>query len=146
MTVTVTEEMQTIILKKAEDTESFAENFAKNIAAPSIIFLEGELGAGKTTFTKGFLRGLGYTKTVKSPTFTLVETYDINERTILHADLYRIKDPCELEAMGFRDYFNEKNIILIEWASRARSWLPKPTVQCTLVIPENGVGRVLQVI
>ena len=136
---------KSILLKNTTETESFAENFARNIKPPSIIFLEGELGAGKTTFTKGFLRGLGYTKTVKSPTFTLIETYEINGKIILHADLYRIKDPRELEEIGFRDYFNEKNIILIEWASRARLWLPKPTTQCTLVIPENGVGRVLEV-
>lgn len=137
--------MQTIILRNTAETESVAKHFAKNITLPSIIFLEGELGAGKTTFTKGFLRGLGYTKTVKSPTFTLIETYEIDGKSILHADLYRIKDPLELEEIGFRDYFHEKNIILIEWASRARQWLPKPTAQYTLIIPENGVGRVLEV-
>ena len=137
--------MKHIILKTPEDTEAIAENIGCGLRAPMNIYLEGPLGAGKTTFVKGFLRGLGYMHAVKSPTYTLVETYALNEIVFLHADLYRIKDPIELENMGFRDYFNPNTISLIEWASHAKGWLPKPDILCTLsVLPHQG-GRELTV-
>ena len=141
----VSEPMSQFYLKTAEETEAIAQALAQDLRAPSVIFLEGQLGAGKTTFVKGFLRGCGYEGLVKSPTYTLVETYSVNEAVILHADLYRINDPHELEIMGFRDYFNSNTIALIEWASHAREWLPKPTLLCTLKIPEDGKGRILKI-
>ena len=137
--------MKTIFLNTPEDTENIAAKLEMQITAPATIYLEGQLGAGKTTFVKGFLRGCGYEGLVKSPTYTLVETYSVNEAVILHADLYRINDPHELEIMGFRDYFNSNTIALIEWASHAREWLPKPTLLCTLKIPEDGKGRILKI-
>lgn len=138
--------MKTMILATSEDTENAAAELASLIHAPANIYLEGQLGAGKTTFVKGFLRGCGYEGLVKSPTYTLVETYPVNEAVILHADLYRINDPNELEAMGFRDYFNSNTIALIEWASHAREWLPKPHTLCTLKIPSDGKGRILEIV
>ncbi|OGT33979.1 MAG: tRNA (adenosine(37)-N6)-threonylcarbamoyltransferase complex ATPase subunit type 1 TsaE [Gammaproteobacteria bacterium RIFCSPHIGHO2_02_FULL_39_13] len=137
--------MSQFYLKTAEETEAIAQALAQDLRAPSVIFLEGQLGAGKTTFVKGLLRGFGYEGLAKSPTYTLVEIYPTNEFTILHADLYRIKDSSELEAMGFRDYFNPNTIAVIEWASRAEKDLPKPQILCTLKMPENGVGRFLTV-
>lgn len=135
--------MKTVLLKNSEETASFAAELAVSLHAPANIYLEGQLGAGKTTFVQGFLRGLGYEGLVKSPTYTLVETYSVNEAVILHADLYRIKDSLELEEMGFRDYFNANTIALIEWASHAKDWLPKPYILCTLKIPDDGVGRLI---
>ncbi|MCX7125652.1 MAG: tRNA (adenosine(37)-N6)-threonylcarbamoyltransferase complex ATPase subunit type 1 TsaE [Gammaproteobacteria bacterium] len=135
--------MKTVLLKNSEETASFAAELAVSLHAPANIYLEGQLGAGKTTFVQGFLRGLGYEGLVKSPTYTLVETYSVNEAVILHADLYRIKDSLELEEMGFRDYFNANTIALIEWASHAKDWLPKPYILCTLKIPDGGVGRLI---
>lgn len=137
--------MKTMLLKTPEDTENAAAELAAQLQAPTIIFLEGQLGAGKTTFVKGFLRGCGYEGLVKSPTFTLVETYDTNDAVILHADLYRIKDVNELDAMGFRDYFNVNTIVLIEWASNAANWLPKPHYICTLKMPPDRNGRILEI-
>ena len=137
--------MKTIFLNTAQDTENIAAELASLIEAPANIYLEGQLGAGKTTFVKGFLRGCGYEGLVKSPTYTLVETYPVNDAVILHADLYRIKDPHELEIMGFRDYFNANTIALIEWASYAHDWLPKSLLLCTLKMSENGEGRVLEI-
>lgn len=131
-------------LTTTQETENTAAALAKKIHAPAVIFLEGQLGAGKTTFVRGFLRGLGYTGVVKSPTFTLIETYSFKDQQITHMDLYRLKNADELEALGFRDYFTEDHIILIEWASRVEKILPKPTVRCTLRIPENGAGRLLE--
>ncbi|MDP1574047.1 MAG: tRNA (adenosine(37)-N6)-threonylcarbamoyltransferase complex ATPase subunit type 1 TsaE [Coxiellaceae bacterium] len=137
--------MKHIILKTREDTDNIAEKIASGLRAPTNIYLEGPLGAGKTTFVQGFLRGLGYEGTVKSPTYTLVETHELNDIVFLHADLYRIKDPVELENMGFRDYFNSNTISLIEWASHAKGWLPKPDILCTLTILPNEGGRELTI-
>jgi tRNA threonylcarbamoyladenosine biosynthesis protein TsaE len=75
----------------------------------------------------------------------LIEQYHTPHAEILHSDLYRINDVRELEAMGFRDYFDQNTIVLIEWPSRAANWLPKPDVICTLKIPENGQGRILEI-
>lgn len=137
--------MKHIILKTPEDTEMMAEKIGSGVRAPMNIYLEGPLGAGKTTFVRGFLRGLGYEGVVKSPTYTLVEMYELNEFVFLHADLYRIKDPIELENMGFRDYFNVNTVALIEWASHAQGWLPAPDILCTLAVVPNEGGRSLTV-
>lgn len=136
---------KSLFLKSATDTEKCAFTLGAVIEAPANIYLEGQLGAGKTTFVKGILRGLGYDGLVKSPTYTLVELYPIHDRLVVHADLYRIKDPYELEEMGFRDYFTEKTVSLIEWASYAGDWLPNPTLLCKLKMPAVGEGRVLEI-
>jgi len=107
----------------------FADVLIKNIDNTFIIFLEGNLGAGKTTFTRSILRHLGYEYAVKSPTFTLVETYELEkiDRTkqkFYHFDLYRLSDPEELDYIGFSDYLEEKAIILIEWAKKGDGFLP----------------------
>lgn len=136
---------KTLFLKTPQDTKNIAAVLAQQIQAPANIYLEGQLGAGKTTFIKGFVHGAGFEGLVKSPTYTLAETYPVNESIILHADLYRIKEAHELEEMGFRDYFNPNTIALIEWASHAGDWLPKPLLLCTLKIPPNAEGRMLEI-
>lgn len=138
--------VRTILLNTAEDTENMAAELASHIQAPANIYLEGSLGSGKTTFAKGFLRGCGYEGLVKSPTFTLVETYVMHEAMIVHADLYRIHHSQELIDLGFRDYFNSNTIVLIEWASHARDWLPKPLLLCTLKMANDGNGRILELV
>jgi tRNA threonylcarbamoyladenosine biosynthesis protein TsaE len=113
---------------------AFGGELAEKCSGSCIIFLQGELGAGKTTLVRGFLRKLGFNGTVKSPTYTLVENYQIGGKKIYHFDLYRLNDPIELENIGIRDYFAEPAIFLIEWPERAASLLPKPDVTIEIKI------------
>lgn len=92
---------------------------AERRARPIVIALNGDLGAGKTTFVSGLLHGLGQRGAVKSPTYTLIETYELRGRQFHHLDLYRLNDATELEALGFRDLLQPDAVVLIEWAERA---------------------------
>ena len=106
-------------------TLEFSAKLAQLCQPPLIIYLQGDLGAGKTTFARGFINKLGHSGKVKSPTFTLVETYDLEQARLYHLDLYRLKDPHELEYIGIRDLTGESDVMcLIEWPERGGSGLP----------------------
>ena len=106
--------------------EELGASISKNCTAGIKIFLQGDLGTGKTTLVRGFLRGLGHTEIVKSPTYTLVESYLLHDLNVHHFDLYRLNDPEELEAIGFRDYLDGQCICLLEWPEKAESKLGMP--------------------
>ena len=126
------------VLADAVATEALGAHLAA-LEPPGLITLEGVLGAGKTTLVRGFLRALGHEGSVKSPTYTLVESYRVAGRDIYHMDLYRILDPDELEELGVRDYFDAEAWILVEWAERGQPVLPAPDL--TIRLTPEGEGR-----
>ena len=108
------------------DLELFANKFASDIQVPLVIWLEGDLGAGKTAFARALIHALGYKGRVKSPTYGLLEHYQLSSLQVLHMDLYRIGDPGELEFLGVTDLLDDQTILLIEWPERGDGWIPQP--------------------
>ena len=119
-------------LSGEEAQEAFGIRLAAICNGPLLVFLQGELGAGKTTLSRGLLRGLGHHGAVKSPTYTLIEPYEMAPRNLYHLDLYRVSDPGELEYLGLRELLEEDAIILIEWPERGEGWLPEPDLRLTI--------------
>jgi tRNA threonylcarbamoyladenosine biosynthesis protein TsaE len=103
-----------------------AELFRGGLQAPLVIYLRGELGAGKTTFARSLIHALGYSGRVKSPSYGLLETYKTGGLQILHLDLYRIENPAELEYLGLRDLLDSSSVLLVEWPDKGAGFLPGP--------------------
>lgn len=136
------------ILGDEAATLACGARFAKVVQAGLVVYLHGDLGAGKTTFVRGVLHGLGHLGKVKSPTYTLVETYELESYPILinkvfnytfyHFDLYRFISEDEWEAAGFREYFNQQSICMIEWPEKAEHVLPTPDIHIYLSLYNLG--------
>lgn len=144
MTLTASEAVRcSVVLSDEGETEQLGREIAHLVQASGsglTVFLEGNLGMGKTTLSRGLLRGLGHQGAVKSPTYTLVEPYQHLRPVAYHFDLYRLGDPEELEYMGIRDYFFGDDVCLIEWAERGQGVLPEPDLVVRLEV--QGGGRV----
>ena len=102
---------------------------AVSLDRPLAVALDGELGAGKTTFVRGVLEAFGTTHAIRSPTYTLVEPYEFAGRSVFHLDLYRLADPRELEALAIRDLLAPESILIVEWAERGEGGLPAPELK-----------------
>lgn len=121
----------------------FAEHLASCLVAPLVLSFSGDIGAGKTTIVRAMLRSMGVESAIKSPTFSLVESYVCHNVPLHHFDLYRIHHEDELEYLGFRDYFSRDSICFIEWAEHAGNALPQVDIRFKLSI--KGAGRKLQI-
>lgn len=131
-----------LFLESEAETEHLGSELAGLVKASErgiVVFLDGDLGMGKTTLSRGVMRGLGHKGAVKSPTYTLVEPYEDLDPPVYHFDLYRLGDPEELEYMGIRDYFSGGTFCLIEWPERGEGILPDPDLEIHL--ERQGEGR-----
>lgn len=119
-----------------------AAAFAGQAVPPLVIYLRGDLGAGKTTFARAYIHALGFEGYVKSPSYGLLETYPLAGQTVLHLDLYRIEDPEELEYLALRDLFGAASVLLVEWPDRGGGHLPEPDL--VLEFGESADGRFIE--
>lgn len=130
-----------LALNNEDDTQNLAQVLAEHFTT-GVIYLIGDLGAGKTTLTRYFLQSLGHQGAVKSPTYTLVEPYNIHGKDIFHFDLYRLNDPYELELMGIRDYLETPNaLFLFEWPSKGGDEIPQPDLIINIEKSEDELTR-----
>jgi tRNA threonylcarbamoyladenosine biosynthesis protein TsaE len=128
--------------RTAQATEDLGAQLARTrpvaTAGPVVLYLSGELGSGKTTFARGFLRGCGVTDAVRSPTYTLLEPYSVGTLTVVHVDLYRLRDPGEVESLGLRDYARSGHVWLIEWPARGGTHLPPADLNLEFAAAPHG--------
>lgn len=127
-----------LTLKDEAATVALGEAFGKILSDGGVVYLEGDLGAGKTTLCRGVLQALGHSGAVKSPTYTLVEPYQLKGKNVYHFDLYRLGDPEELEYVGIRDYFLPGNLCLIEWPNRGEGILPAADITVKVAVDAPG--------
>ena len=125
-------------LADASATVALGAALAPGLRPGMVIFLCGELGAGKTTFARGVLSALGVTDRIKSPTYTLVEPYTVSSLYLYHFDFYRLKYPDEWVDAGLREYFNGDAVCLVEWPEKAGGQLPAPDVTIEMAVTDNG--------
>ena len=127
-----------INIETAQAMEAFGRQLGEHFRAGSRIYLQGQLGAGKTTLVRGFLRAWGHPGKVKSPSYTLVEEYELGGVNVYHFDLYRLQRAEELENIGFRDYFDAHSIVLLEWPEHAESLLEQPDLLIQMHLLAQG--------
>ncbi len=132
-----------ITLENEQETELFGSELWQILPKKCLVFLKGDLGAGKTTLTRGVLRAAGHQSTVKSPTYTLVEEYDLVSGIIFHFDLYRLKDPEELEWIGMMDYLEQQSLCFIEWPDLGKGFLPIADIE--LILSTIGNKREVEI-
>ena len=132
------------LLETAEETEAFGAQLFYALPHQCVIFLLGDLGAGKTTLVRGFMRAAGYKGAVKSPTYNIVEEYRLGKRLYFHFDLYRLVDPEELEWIGIGDYLQQQSICFFEWPEKGEGYLGTADVVLSMTSMENGRKLVIE--
>lgn len=125
-------------LADAEATAALGARLGRCLTPGLVVYLEGELGAGKTTLVRGLLHGLGYAGAVTSPTYTLIEPYTVAGQRLAHFDLYRLADPEELEFLGLRDYLDGETVCLVEWPDRGAGAVPAADLRLALEYRDHG--------
>ncbi len=131
------------LLPDAESQTAFGARLAAALPSQLVIYLQGDLGTGKTTLARGVLRGLGHQGAARSPTYTLIEPYEIGSRRVYHLDLYRLADPEELEYLGLRDFLRDEAIWLVEWPERGSNLLPAPDLTIGITYLRHGRRLIL---
>ena len=132
-----------IELTDSDETELLGAALGRVLPRKCLVFLYGELGAGKTTLMRGLLRAMGHKGAVKSPTYSLVEEYRFADRSVFHFDLYRLKDPEELEWLGINDYLRQQALVCIEWPEMGAGYLPPADLEIKLVY--QNTGRLIEI-
>jgi tRNA threonylcarbamoyladenosine biosynthesis protein TsaE len=133
----VTDRVETFLADELATLELGAQ-LASGLEPGMLLALRGSLGAGKTTLARGILRGLGFEGRVKSPTYSLVELYELSRLHLYHFDFYRFEDPNELTESGLQDAFNETNVCIVEWPEKADKLLPAADIEVTLSMTDSG--------
>ena len=139
----MTTELCEVFLKDEASTIRAGNLIAEASGGSGVIYLHGDLGTGKTTLSRGVVRFFGYQGAVKSPTFTLVEPYELDHHRIYHFDLYRLTDPSEIEFLGVDEYFSQDSLCLVEWPEKGADFLPEPDLVIELDVYE--CGRIMKV-
>ena len=132
------------LVKSIEDTQKLAKFLAKFLEEEDVILLDGDLGAGKTTFTQSLAKALGIEEVVNSPTFSIVNEYEFNKGVLYHFDLYRIEEAEELFDIGFEEYFSKEGIIVIEWAEKFINEIPQPWLKI-YITKEDENSRIFKI-
>ncbi len=132
------------LLNSATETEAFGAQLFQLLPEKCVIFLLGDLGAGKTTLVRGFIHAAGHAGAVKSPTYNIVEEYQLNNRLIFHFDLYRLVDPEELEWIGITDYIQQHSTCFIEWPEKGEGYLGSADVILSMTPIEAGRALVIE--
>jgi tRNA threonylcarbamoyladenosine biosynthesis protein TsaE len=135
---------ETVFLPDESSTLAYGERLARRLPPGSLVFLRGDLGAGKTTLVRGILRGLHHTGSVKSPTYTLLEPYDLPSSVVYHFDFYRIVDIGELEFIGIDELMESDALKLVEWPERVADRLPPADVEVRMQV--EGEGRRVEIV
>ena len=130
--------LDSIFLEDENATLHYGKNLARSLQSDALVLLRGDLGAGKTTLVRGILRGLGHLGSVKSPTYTLLEPYELAQQTVYHFDFYRIVDSRELDFIGIDELMDANAIKLVEWPQNAAGKLPLPDLEIFLEVEGRG--------
>ena len=135
--------MSTHAIDTLDQLQALAKQFSQQVNPGEVIYLDGDLGSGKTTFSQLFLQACGVTGHVKSPTYTLYESYQVQQQNYIHMDLYRLSDPEELYFLGLEDLVNGSNILLVEWPDKGRGVIPKADWVLSFLL--DGQQRTLKI-